>query len=507
MTITQINGTSMSSDDQISEEFDFIIIGAGISGINAAHHIRCKCPNASYSLVEGRDRVGGTWDLFKYPGIRSDTDLQTFGYSWNPWTEDRAIADGASIAKYLHETARKDGIQDHIKFGHSVRGANWSSKNQTWEISVELQNGCQKQLLARFLILGTGYYDYNEPLQPVIPGLYENFKGKVVHPQFWPEDLDYAGKRIVIIGSGATAITLLPNLAKKAEHVTMLQRSPTYILSIDNKTGSSLIHKILPRSWSFKLTRIMFMCVTALTFYLCRAFSKRARSKLQGLVAKQLPEHISLDPHFQPTYDPWDQRLCFAPDGDFFQSLRNRNAQIETGRINIVTENCLVLESGTTLEADIIVTATGLKLGLGGHIQFSIDNKAIDLADRYAWRASLLQDVPNLAFMIGYVNASWTLGVETTAQLICRIWHQMEKKRASSLTARLPPNIQPNSMWNLDATYVKRAEAAGKMPRCGNHGPWKGRTNYWQDLWKAKYGSITKDIEFVYKEDSNRKTL
>lgn len=489
------------------EQLDFVIVGAGISGINAVHHLQQKCPNVSYSLLEGRHRIGGTWDLFKYPGIRSDTDLQTFGYGWEPWTENRAIADGGTIARYLHDTAKKEGIFDHICFGHRVMSANWSTENQTWELSVETTHGSRKQTQARFLILGTGYYDYKEPLRPEIPRLYENFQGKIIHPQFWPEDLDYSGKRIVIIGSGATAITLLPNLAKKTAHVTMLQRSPTYILSLDNQTGGSLIHKILPRSWSFKLDRILFMCATALIFYLCRAFPNKACSLLQRQVAKQLPEHVPVDPHFQPTYKPWDQRLCFTPDGDFFQSLREGKAHVETDRIKTATADGLVLESGKELKADIVVTATGLKLGLGGHIQFSLDSKPIDLADRYAWRAALLQDVPNLAFMIGYVNASWTLGVETTAQLVCRLWGHMEKTRASSVIPRAPSVIQPRSMWNLDATYVKQAEASGQMPRCGDHGPWMGRTNYWNDLWKAQYGSITKDIEFVHKADVDKKAL
>lgn len=249
------------------------------------------------------------------------------------------------------------------------------------------------------------------------------------------------------------------------------------------------------------------MCATALIFYLCRAFPNKARSLLQRQVAKQLPEHVPVDPHFQPTYKPWDQRLCFTPDGDFFQSLREGKAHVETDRIKTATADGLVLESGKELKADIVVTATGLKLGLGGHIQFSLDSKPIDLADRYAWRAALLQDVPNLAFMIGYVNASWTLGVETTAQLVCRLWGHMEKTRASSVIPRAPSVIQPRSMWNLDATYVKQAEASGQMPRCGDHGPWMGRTNYWNDLWKAQYGSITKDIEFVHKADVDKKAL
>ncbi|TPX08548.1 uncharacterized protein E0L32_010035 [Thyridium curvatum] len=486
---------------QVADLYDVVIVGAGISGINTAHHIRTQLPNLNYAIFEARDKIGGTWDLFRYPGIRSDTDLQTFGFEWKLWVEKRAIADGASIARYLHEAAEEDCILPHIKFGHRVDSANWSSEDQAWNMVVRTSQNSQTTVRARFLVLGSGYYDYKEPLKPQIPGLYENFKGQIVHPQFWPEDLEYTGKKVVIIGSGATAITLLPNVAKKAGHVTMLQRSPTYILSTDNTVGNSWTYRVLPKSWALRLSRWSFMWMTAMIFYLCRAFPGKARSKLEGMVAEQLPKSIPLDPHFRPRYQPWDQRLCFTPNGDFFESMREGKAAVETGHVETVTEHAIILQSGQKLEADIVVTATGLKLALGGHIKVSVDGEQIDLANRYAWRTAMLQDVPNLAFILGYVNASWTLGAEATAHIVCRVLQHMEKKGLSSATPKLrnPSSIRPVPIWNLESTYVK--EAASDLPKCGDSGPWKGRTNYFWDLCRAKYGSITTGLEFTYAQE------
>lgn len=484
------------SDNTTGGIYDVIIIGAGISGINTAHHIQQKLPDHSYAILESRDNIGGTWDLFRYPGIRSDTDLHTFGFSWNPWNENRAIADGESIARYLSQSAKSENIDKHIRFRHRVPPANWSSRLQLWELDVEVEDNYRVQFEARFLVLGTGYYDYTEALQSEIPGLSSNFKGTVVHPQFWPEDLDYADKRVVVIGSGATAITLLPNIAKKAAHVTMVQRSPTYIMSVNNGTGGCLRHKVLPSSWSFIIDRWVFMCSIIIIFNICRLFPERSREALQGAVEKQLPEHIPVDPHFTPRYKPWDQRLCFAPNGDFFHSLRTGKAHVETGHIESVTANSVNMESGKKLDADIIVPATGLKLAIGGRITITVDDKKVDLADRYAWHTALLQDIPNLAFMMGYINASWTLGCETTAHRVCRLLRYMKTEGYSTVIPRVPAgaHIQPQQMWNLDATYVRKA--TGNMPKCGNVGPWKGRVNYIVDLWKAKYGCITEDAEF-----------
>lgn len=478
---------------QFDGVYDVVIVGAGISGINAAHHIQEKLPNLTYTILEGRDSLGGTWDLFRYPGIRSDTDLHSFGFSWFPWVEKRAIADGGSIVRYLRNAAEKEGIDGHMQFKRRVISANWGSSDQSWSLVVATDLGQTLEYQARFLILGTGYYDYTEPRTPDIPGL-DSFNGQVIHPQFWPENLDYADKEVVIVGSGATAITLLPNLASKAKQVTMLQRSPTYILSIDNSTGNSWLHRMLPELWSFKLSRWAFIWTTAMIFYLCRAFPRAARSKLQRWVGEQLPAHVPMDPHFTPLYRPWDQRLCFSPNGDFFKAIREDNANVVTDRIGQVKGDAIILSSGKQLKADIIVTATGLKLKVGGAIKIMVDGELVQLSDKVAWRASMLSDVPNLAIMIGYVNASWTLGADVTARLICRLLKHLQEKGKSSAVPRLPSNVQPRPLWDLDATYVKQAEKS--MPKCGDSGPWKGRTNYICDLWRAKHASITAGLEF-----------
>ncbi|KAJ5148306.1 hypothetical protein N7526_001669 [Penicillium atrosanguineum] len=475
--------------------YDTVIVGAGISGINTAHHIQRSFPESKYLILEGRSNIGGTWDLFRYPGIRSDTDLHTFGFGWNPWDENRAIADGHSIARYLCKSAKKEGIDRHILFEHQVNAADWSSSTQFWTLKVETRSGVL-DIQTRFLVLGTGYYDYKNPLEPEIPGMSNNFENTVVHPQFWPNDLNYEDKRVVIIGSGATAITLLPNIAKKAAHVTMLQRSPTYIMSLPNSTGGSWYHKLLPHVWSFKLDRWMFILMIIIFYNTCRLFPERSRRSMQNAIEKQLPDHIPVDPHFIPRYKPWDQRVCFAPDGDFFKSLQKGNTYVETGQIQDMTADSIILESGKRLPADIIITATGLRLAIGGRIEISVDKKPISLAKSYAWRAALLQDVPNLAFIMGYTNASWTLGAEISAQLVCRVLKHMQKGGYGVAIPRMSSDchVQPRPILNLDATYVKKAQST--MPRCGDFGPWKGRTNYLVDLWKARYGSVSQDMEF-----------
>ncbi|VUC22996.1 unnamed protein product [Clonostachys rosea] len=483
---------------QVDSVYDVVVVGAGISGINAAYRIQQKLPSLTYAILEGRDSFGGTWDLFRYPGIRSDTDLHSFGFSWFPWMEKRAIADGASIVRYLRNAAEKEGIDRHVQFKRSVLSASWISAEQSWSLMVETDSGVTIEYQARFLILGTGYYDYKEPLEPQIPGL-SNFKGQVIHPQSWPEQLDYTDKEVVIIGSGATAITLLPNMAKKAKQVTLLQRSPTYILSIDNSAGNTWFHRLLPELWSFKISRWAFIWSTAIIFYLCRAFPNASRSRLQRWIAEELPVHVPVDPHFTPLYRPWDQRICFSPNGDFFKAIREDNANVVTDHISTMNEASIVLSSGKQLKADIIVTATGLKLKVGGRIHFTVDGEAVELSDKIAWRTAMLSDVPNLAFMIGYVNASWTLGADTTAHLVCRLLQHMQKKGKTSAVPRLPNHIKPRPMWDLDATYVKKAQKT--MPKCGDSGPWRGRTNYFYDLWRAKNGSITAGLEFSAAEN------
>ncbi|KAL4875753.1 hypothetical protein BJY04DRAFT_232228 [Aspergillus karnatakaensis] len=484
-------------DSSLPETLDIVIVGAGISGINTAYRVQTKLPDYRYAILEARSDIGGTWDLFKYPGIRSDSDLHTFGFPWSPWTENRAIADGASIAQYMRNNTVKYGIDKHIRLHHRLLTADWSTELQSWDVTVEVGKqqdapGHIIHLQTTYLVLGTGYYNYREPLDVPIPGLHENFCGKVIHPQFWPETLDYSGKKIVVIGSGATAITLIPNLTPKADRVTMLQRSPTYIMTLPNATAASWIHKIIPASWSFNLTRLWFLLSQVLVYTFCRVCPNKARSVIQSEIQKQLPPDIPIDPHFTPTYKPWDQRLCFTPDGDFFECLRSGKASIVTDTIKSVQADHILLNSGQSLEADIIVTATGLKIGLAIDIDLRVDGEPISIADHYAWRSTMLNGVPNFFFMIGYTNAPWTLGVDVSAKLLVRLLKQARKRNATGIIPLMDDRDLETGkdmpIWNLKATYVRAG--GGRMPRCKDSGPCRGRTNYFWNYWKATWGGL-----------------
>ncbi|KAL5343983.1 hypothetical protein BJX70DRAFT_405184 [Aspergillus crustosus] len=487
---------NVKSGHSPTERLDVLIVGAGISGINTAYRVQTELPEYRYAVLEARSNIGGTWDLFNYPGIRSDSDLHTFGFPWSPWTENRAIADGASIARYMKENTTKYGIDRHIRLGHRLLSANWSSELQNWNVTVEVTNQDKPHIIhlqTTFLVLGTGYYNYNEPLNVQIPGLNENFRGHIIHPQFWPETLDYTGKKIVVIGSGATAITLIPNLAPKAAKVTMLQRSPTYIMTLPNATATSWFHKCIPSSLSFNLTRLWFLLSQIVVYTFCRAFPNKARSMIQSEIAKQLPSDIPVNPHFTPSYNPWDQRLCFTPDGDFFECLRSGKATIVTDYIRSVQDNHILLESGETLEADIIVTATGLKIGLAIDIDLAVDSHPVNINEYYAWQSTMLNDIPNLFFMIGYTNAPWTLGIDASAKLLVRLLNHAKKNQITSIVPYMADadsreGVKDLPIWNLKASYVKAG--GGRMPRCRDLGPWRGRTNYFWDLWRARWGGL-----------------
>ena len=475
--------------------WDVVIIGAGISGINSAYRLQTKLPGKSYTILEARGGMGGTWDLFKYPGVRSDSDLHTFGFPWRPWQEQKSIADGDSIVKYIRETASMYGIDQHIQYHQKVVSMDWSSDEQSWALTVEA-NGEQKYVHAKFLILSTGYYDYLDPLPAAIPGM-ENFQGTVVHPQFWPEDLDYTNKKIVVIGSGATAVTLIPSLAEKAAHVTMLQRSPSYLLAMPNPAGGSWLSSILPSWASSKINRLRFLIIPFLFFHFCRAFPNAARRVMRAATTRQLPPNIPHDPHFEPAYNPWEQRLCICPDGDFYRSLRRGRADVATGTIASVTRQGITLAgSGATLAADVIVTATGLKMQLAGGASVAIDGEPLHMNRKFMWKGVMMQDVPNLAFVIGYTNASWTLGADATALLLCRLLKLMEKQGVSSAAPRLehPETLKKMPVLNLNSTYVMRA--LDRMPKAGDKGPWKARDNYFTDLWNAKFGDIQTGLQF-----------
>ncbi|KAJ5266513.1 hypothetical protein N7478_009321 [Penicillium angulare] len=482
---------------------DVAIIGAGLSGVNAAYRLQDTCPEYSYTLFEARNDVGGTWDFFKYPGLRSDSDLYTFGFQFNPWPHNNPIAEGHLIKSYIRDTAEKFGIDKNIRFGHRLTSADWSSAENTWKLNIE-HNGHSKTVTARFILFGSGYYNYNEPMETKIPGL-ENFQGKVVHPQFWPEDLDYANKKVVIIGSGATAITLLPNLAKTAERVTMLQRSPSYILPLPNNSNSLLLWWLVPLSWILskktiaRIQRMAWILIARTFFLLCNKFPKISAWILRLRSSFYLPKHIPIDPHFKPRYNPWEQRICVSPDGDFYRCLRQGKADIRTDTIKTVTKKGININSGETLEADIIITATGLKLLIAGGAVLRVDGKQIEIGKKYLWNGVMLEDLPNASFIIGYTNASWTLGSDATAQFVCRLLKSLEKRKLVAATPRMKPELAKQiknlPLLNLNSTYVTTAESA--IPLAADRGPWQPRDHYLKDIKFATKGNLDDGMEYV----------
>ncbi|CDS82149.1 probable monooxygenase [Sporisorium scitamineum] len=473
---------------------DVIVVGAGISGINAAYRLKDELPHKKYLIFEGRDNLGGTWDLFRYPGIRSDSDLHTFGYSFKEWT-GADIAEGKEILAYLKKVAEENGISERIHFKSKVVAADWSTEERVWFVTVD-QDGERKTYRTRFLYNCTGYYDYEAPLKTEIPGI-QNFRGKVVHPQFW--DLtqdDYRGKRVAVIGSGATAITLIPSMAKLTKDITLVQRSPTYIVSLDKYDPiAKLIRAVLPHKVAAFVIRQKNIARIYASYHFFRAFPGVAKRILGRLTSSQLPKDIPLDPHFKPNYNPWDQRLCISPDGDFYQTLRERNAHIATGHIDQVTNNEIILKNGERIPCDIIVTATGLKLAFGGHMEITLDKKPCPANERFVWKGCMLEDHPNYAVSIGYTNASWTLGSDCTAQYVVRLIKHMDKYHKSMAVPK-PSNrdqLEVGSLLDLNSTYVKKAEK--DLPKAATTGPWKSRKNYWYDLVQAKYGGF-EDLVF-----------
>lgn len=475
-----------------SPEYDVIVIGAGISGINAAYRVQKQMPGCKYAILEARDVLGGTWSLFKYPGIRSDSDLFTFGFAWRPWTGMTRFASGQEISTYLQEAAQEQGIDKKIKYNHKVTKLAFSTAKALWTISVD-NNGKEKTITTKFLIMGTGYYNYNEPLKADIAGI-ENFQGRVVHPQFWPEDLDYAGKKVVIIGSGATAVTLLPNMAKTAAHVTMLQRSPSYVMVLPNQ--AKRLPQWVPSPIRFAFNYFRYLIMPFLFYRFCITFPTLAKKMIRKVTSKELPETIPHDPHFNPSYNPWQQRLCMSPDGDFFESLRDGKANVVTGTIEDVQSKAIILKSGEKVEADIIVSATGLKLQFGGGAEVLVDGKPIKTNDKFIWRGIMMQDVPNCAFVIGYTNASWTLGADCTALVVCRLLKNLERQKAGYVVASTKGyDLQEKNILNLSSTYitVNRQE----LPKAGDVGPWKARVNYFRDYWTANFGDLSKGLVYV----------
>jgi monooxygenase len=473
---------------------DVLIVGGGLSGIGAAYCLQQDCPGKSYVILEARERIGGTWDLFRYPGIRSDSDMYTLGYSFRPWVEGKAIADGSSILKYIKATASDGGIDKNIRFKHCVKRAAWSSQQALWTVDVE--QGDDRQFVrftCNFLFVCGGYYSYASGYAPEFPGE-KRFAGPVIHPQKWPEDLDYAGKRVVVIGSGATAVTLVPAMAQSAEHVTMLQRSPTYVVSAPNndKIGNFL-RRHLPAKLAYGIVRWRNILFGIVFFKLCKRSPERMKNWIIKNVQKGLGGEFDVGTHFTPRYNPWDQRMCLVPDGDLFDSIKQGKASVVTDEIETFTEHGLKLRSGAEIAADIIITATGLNLVAFGGIDLTVDGDAVDPSTRLNYRGTLFSGIPNFASVFGYTNASWTLKAELTCRYICRLLNHMDR---TGLRICEPVNDDPSlseEPWlNLSSGYIQRA--ADKLPKQGSKVPWKMHQNYVLDIVSLRFGSLNDGI-------------
>jgi cation diffusion facilitator CzcD-associated flavoprotein CzcO len=473
-----------------AEHFDVLIVGAGLSGIGAGVHLQARCPGRSFALLEGRDAIGGTWDLFRYPGIRSDSDMYTLGYSFKPWVEAKAIADGPSILRYVRETAREHGIDGKIRFGHSVKRAAWSSEDALW--TVEAERGPAKEpvtFTCNFLFICGGYYKYAQGYTPEFPGV-ERFAGRIVHPQKWTEDIDYAGKRVVVIGSGATAVTLVPEMAKTAAHVTMLQRSPTYVVARPAEDAmANWLRRWLPPMLAYGITRWKRVLLQQYFFNLCRRRPDYAKKLILGGVRAYLGPDYDVATHFTPRYNPWEQRMCLVPEADLFLAIRRQRASVVTGEIETFTEKGLRLKSGAELEADLVVTATGLDLEILAGIQLTVDGERVVPSKTFNYKGLMYSDVPNLASSFGYTNASWTLKCDLTCEYVCRLLNHMQKHGYRQCTPRNDDPALAEEPWvDFSSGYIHRT--LHLFPKQGSKAPWKLRQNYARDIMTLRFGRI-----------------
>jgi monooxygenase len=462
------------------EHVDVLIVGAGISGIAAAYHLQQDRPGSSYAILEARAATGGTWDLFRYPGIRSDSDLHTFGFAFKPWQHDKAIAGRDTILDYLRETITENGIDRHIRLGHRVRAAAWSSADARWLVDVERTDGTRVPMSCRWLFCASGYYDYERGFRPRFPGE-EQFAGQIVHPQSWPEGLDYAGKRVVVIGSGATAVTIVPAMAERAAHVTLLQRTPSYVLPIPSEDAiANRLRELLPASWAYRLTRFKNIAKQRAIWQFCRRYPGLARAAIRHINASLLPPGYPVDRHFNPPYAPWDQRLCMVADGDLFKAIRDGKAAMATDQIATFTEGGIRLVSGEVLAADLVVTATGLNLLPLGGIELTVDGAPVRLADRVAFKGMMLSGVPNFAFSIGYTNASWTLKVGLLCRHFSQLLVHMDRHGYAACSPELPDTaMATRPLLDFGAGYIQRSLA--ELPRQGDREPWVTTMSYGSD--------------------------
>ena len=472
------------------EHFDVLIVGAGLSGIAAGYHLQTSCPDRTYAILERRDTIGGTWDLFRYPGIRSDSDMYTLGYSFRPWSDPQAIADGPAILRYVHETAAEYGITDKIRFGQHVKRASWSTTEARWTVETKRTDTAEPcRFTCNFLFMCSGYYNYDQGYTPEFAGT-DTFQGRIVHPQHWTEDIAYADRRVVVIGSGATAVTLVPEMAKTAAHVTMLQRSPTYIVAMPSEDRlANLLRRFLPNRLVYRLTRWRNVVLGLGFFWFCRRYPERAKAFILGRVRATLGPDYDVEQHFRPHYNPWQQRMCLAPDNDFFAALKTGRASVVTDHIDRFTERGIRLRSGAELEADLIVTATGLNLQLFGGLEVMIDGERTDFSQTLTYKGLMFGNVPNMALVSGYTNTSWTLKCDLTCEYVCRLLNHMRAKGYDQCCPRPhDPDIELKPLLDFTSGYIQRAIDA--FPKQGSKVPWKAYQNYLRDVWSVSYGSI-----------------
>ncbi|MTD46052.1 SidA/IucD/PvdA family monooxygenase [Conexibacter sp. W3-3-2] len=482
-------------------EVDVLIVGAGISGIGAAHHLSTKRPGTTFAILDGRQEIGGTWSLFKYPGIRSDSDMPTFGYDFKPWTHEKSIAEAQYIVEYLQDTVDSAGIGPHIRFGHQVRRAEYATDTGTWTVTAERPDGETVEVTSRFLFLGTGYYDYEAGYTPEFAGL-EDFEGQLVHPQHWPEDLDYTGKRVVVIGSGATAVTLIPSMARETAHITMLQRSPSYVLSIPSVDPvAQLLKRFVGQERAHQSTRRKNIRIQRGLYKLAQRYPKAVRKVIMADARRRLPKGYDVDTHFNPSYDPWDQRLCMVPDGDFFRSIRRGDASVVTDTIDRFVPEGIRLTSGRVLEADVVVTATGLNMLAFGRIELAVDGEDVSIPGCVVYKSMMLSNVPNFAFAFGYTNASWTLKVDLVCEHFCRLLDHMDAHGKTTFTPRLDREIRRAPLMDLSSGYVQRG--IDRFPQAGAEGAWTVEMAYEADVARLREGPI-EDADLVFGTASPR---